>query len=80
MIIPIVDIKLDPEVQLRAGLNHERVQMFVDLYTEGIGVPPITVVGLDNLLADGHHRLAARVIVLRPLPWLASRTTAARCP
>jgi ParB-like chromosome segregation protein Spo0J len=61
VIIPIVDIKLDPEVQLRAGLNHERVQMFVDLYTEGIGVPPITVVGLDNLLADGHHRLAARV-------------------
>ncbi len=57
MKLPLDAVKVDPELQLRDGLDMERVKAMEEFETEGGHLPPITVVGDDNLLADGHHRL-----------------------
>lgn len=59
MRIAIKDIRREPEVQLRNGLDMDRVKAMVEFESEGGTLPPVTVVGDDNLLADGHHRMAA---------------------
>jgi len=59
MRLPVTSVHEDPEVQLREGLDMDRVIAMVEFEEEGGHLPPITVVGADNLLGDGHHRLAA---------------------
>ena len=59
MRLPVASVHEDPEVQLREGLDMDRVIAMVEFEEEGGHLPPITVVGEDNLLGDGHHRLAA---------------------
>lgn len=59
MKLKLTDIREDPEVQLRAGLDMDRVKAMVEYEENGGHLPPITVVGDDNLLGDGHHRLEA---------------------
>ena len=59
MQLPVIQVREDPEVQLREGLDMDRVQAMVEFEAEGGHLPPIVVVGDDNLLADGHHRLNA---------------------
>ena len=55
----VKDIREDPELQLRDGLDMERVKAMNEFEEQGGHLPSITVVGNDNLLADGHHRLEA---------------------
>lgn len=57
--IALTAVREDPAVQLRDGLDMDRVQAMIEFEEEGGKLPPITVVGDDNLLGDGHHRLAA---------------------
>jgi ParB-like chromosome segregation protein Spo0J len=59
VLIKIEDIRREPEVQLRTGLDMDRVNAMVEFESEGGKLPPVTVVGDDNLLADGHHRVYA---------------------
>lgn len=59
MKLPIAAVHEDPEVQLRDGLDMDRVEAMVEYEEQGGQLPPITVVGSDNLVGDGHHRLAA---------------------
>ena len=59
MRLAVTDIHEDPEVQLRDGLDMDRVLAMVEFEEQGGQLPPISVVGADNLLGDGHHRLAA---------------------
>jgi ParB-like chromosome segregation protein Spo0J len=56
--LPVSDVRVDPHIQLRSGpLDMERVEDMAVFVQQGGTLPPITVVGEDNLLADGHHRL-----------------------
>lgn len=59
MKLPISAVHEDPEVQLRARLDMDRVKSMVEFEEDGGHLKPIIVVGDDNLLGDGHHRLAA---------------------
>lgn len=59
MHIALGDISFDPRVQLRTRLNEDRVQGMIEFETEGGTLPPVTIVGDENLLADGHHRFEA---------------------
>jgi len=59
MRLPLDEVREDPRLQLRDGLDMDRVKAMVEFEEEGGQLPPIDVVGDDNLLADGHHRLAA---------------------
>jgi DNA invertase Pin-like site-specific DNA recombinase len=59
MKLPVSAVHEDPELQLRERLDMDRVIAMVEFEEEGGHLPPITVVGEDNLLGDGHHRLAA---------------------
>lgn len=59
MQLEIKDIRREPDVQLRDGLDMDRVNAMVEFTTDGGTLPPVTVVGDDNLLADGHHRVYA---------------------
>lgn len=52
-------IKEDPTLQLREGLDMDRVQAMIEFEEQGGQLPPVTVVGPDNILGDGHHRLYA---------------------
>lgn len=57
MKLPLSAIREDPGVQLRGGLDMDRVEAMTEFVEQGGQLPPVTVVGDDNLLADGHHRL-----------------------
>ena len=57
--LPLVDILEDQTVQLRGGLDLQRVEAMVEYEAEGGRLPPILTVGNEHLLADGHHRIAA---------------------
>lgn len=59
MRLAVTAIHEDPELQLRERLDMDRVIEMVEFEEEGGHLPPVTVVGDDNLLGDGHHRLAA---------------------
>ena len=59
MRLPLDWVKVDPELQLRDGLDMDRVRAMQEFQAAGGTLPPITTVGADNLLADGHHRLYA---------------------
>ena len=59
MKIAITDVTIDPTLQLRDGLDMDRVHAMQEFEEQGGTLPPITVVGEDNLLADGHHRYEA---------------------
>ena len=55
--LELVEITEDPALQLRGGCDTERIEAMEEFVAQGGVLPPITVVGDDNLLADGHHRL-----------------------
>ena len=57
MRLAIRDVHPDPAIQLRDGLDMDRVRAMQEFEEQGGHLPPITVVGDDNILADGHHRL-----------------------
>ena len=59
MKLAIKDIHVDPSVQLRDGLDLDRVKAMQEFEEGGGHLPPVTVVGDDNLLADGFHRVEA---------------------
>ena len=59
MRLPLDRVREDPRLQLRDGLDMDRVKAMVEFEEQGGHLPPVDVVGDDNLLADGHHRLAA---------------------
>ncbi len=61
MKLAVEDIREDPTLQLRDGLDMDRVEAMIEFEAEGGQLPPISVVGDDNLLADGHHRLYAAI-------------------
>lgn len=48
-------IRLDPEAQLRGGIDHQRVSDMLEFVQEGGVLPPILLI--NGVLADGHHRL-----------------------
>jgi len=51
-------IKLDPTLQLReGGLDRERIEDMRVAIADGVAMPPVVVVGPDDLLADGFHRV-----------------------
>lgn len=54
--LSLKDIHEDPTLQLRDGLDRDRIEAMREFVTEGGTLPPITVVGDDNTIADGHHR------------------------
>ena len=56
--IQLDQIREDPDIQLRPGLSEDRIVAMMEFIREGGSLPPVTVVGEANLLADGHHRLA----------------------
>jgi len=69
--IPLDELGFDSRAWPRFDQDEERVALFASLYAEqGSDVlPPIEVVGDENLLSDGVHRmLAARVAGLDELP------------
>ena len=57
MKLALSDVRVDPELQLRDGLDMDRIKAMTEFEEQGGHLPPITVVGESNLLADGHHRL-----------------------
>lgn len=59
MKVAIGDITEDVDVQLRDGLDMERVRAMVEFEEEGGVLPALITVGDNHLLADGHHRLEA---------------------
>lgn len=59
MKLAVSDIREDPTLQLRGELDMDRVQAMIEFEEQGGQLPPITVVGPENILGDGHHRLYA---------------------
>jgi len=57
MRLRVEEVHEDPELQLRDGLDMDRIKAMAEYEEQGGKLPAITVVGDDNLLADGHHRL-----------------------
>jgi ParB-like chromosome segregation protein Spo0J len=58
MRLPLSKVRVDPVIRLRT-LDMDRVEAMIEFEEQGGSLPPITVVGDDNLLADGGHRLYA---------------------
>ncbi len=60
--VPIDQLDVDPDVQVRSGINSKTVAAFVAAMEAGDRFPPVRVFELDDgawLLVDGHHRVEA---------------------
>ena len=59
--IPIDILRIDGGTQSRTAINHDTVNDYAEVMSEGDNLPPITVYfdGVDHWLADGYHRLHA---------------------
>ena len=61
--IPIEDITVAPELQIRARLNPGVVRNYREQLTAGTKFPPVTVFSIEGklFLIDGHHRREAHL-------------------
>jgi ParB-like chromosome segregation protein Spo0J len=61
MFLKIEDVVVDSRFQSRIALNDEAIEEYAARYEEGLKLPPLSVVKVDDryILVDGFHRYAA---------------------